>query len=166
MPYLIAEVSGLDSSVIVHWSIDISFTPDKQAPQVFSASTDEPGTGAFNINGELGPNDFYGGDAIISCDFCGLHSQFAFRILGTNPSFTSISTALQDDGIRTLLWQESKFRQFRDHVRRPEGGAIDTPLNQGFDEHPPDLTGDGGVDVFDQIILDNNIFNFIGSVHP
>ncbi|MBK9400157.1 MAG: hypothetical protein IPN36_04645 [Bacteroidetes bacterium] len=29
-----------------------------------------------------------------------------------------------------------------------------------------DLTGDGGVDVFDQIILDNNIFNFIGSVHP
>ncbi|MFN0187502.1 MAG: IPT/TIG domain-containing protein [Bacteroidia bacterium] len=29
-----------------------------------------------------------------------------------------------------------------------------------------DLTGDGGVDVFDQIILDNNIFNFIGSSHP
>ncbi|MBK9401346.1 MAG: hypothetical protein IPN36_10955 [Bacteroidetes bacterium] len=31
---------------------------------------------------------------------------------------------------------------------------------------PTDITGDGGVDVFDQIIMDNNIFNFIGSIHP
>ncbi len=31
---------------------------------------------------------------------------------------------------------------------------------------PTDITGDGGVDVFDQIIMDNNIFNFIGSQTP
>jgi SprB repeat len=29
-----------------------------------------------------------------------------------------------------------------------------------------DLTGEGSIDVFDQIIMDNNIFNFIGSIHP
>jgi Ig-like domain CHU_C associated/GEVED domain/SprB repeat len=29
-----------------------------------------------------------------------------------------------------------------------------------------DLTGEGSIDVFDQIIMDNNIFNFIGSSHP
>ena len=29
-----------------------------------------------------------------------------------------------------------------------------------------DLNGDGFVDLVDQAIVDNNIFNFIGSVHP
>ncbi|MBL7923735.1 MAG: HYR domain-containing protein [Bacteroidia bacterium] len=29
-----------------------------------------------------------------------------------------------------------------------------------------DLTGDGIVDIIDQSIIDNNIFNFIGSIHP
>jgi hypothetical protein len=29
-----------------------------------------------------------------------------------------------------------------------------------------DVSGDGVVDITDQAIVDNNIFNFIGSIHP
>ena len=39
-------------------------------------------------------------------------------------------------------------------------------FNFAFGYNPSDLTGDGASDFLDQIILDNNVFNFVGSYHP
>lgn len=163
MPALIAQVPNGDEDVETEWRLEITFDPDAQPPT--TAYIPGPTNEEFISRSQATPIEFYerwngtlmGGNTTLflrSCD--GTIINMPFVILGTNPSNAYISNELTDsapedwetqeeanNAYRALCWQESKFRQFRADENDPDGGAINFPLNQGWDDNHQ-TQGDGG----------------------
>lgn len=134
MPQLRARIRNCPSGVLPSWQLRVTFQRNLYGQQGVQTETAWYPATPVQV-AEFAPTftdpAFIGGDATVLVTWCSMSYEFDFRILGANPSFTSITNNLENDAFRALCWAESTYRQFEGPHGRPQGGTIGLPLPNG-----------------------------------